>query len=292
MNEKINMSVILSELRTKKGVTQEEAAANLGVSNKTISKWETGFSLPETEYLTEIADYYDVSVNELFGREVSNRNINDLIFEQYNDLSKSEAVIKSFQMTHDVILGCMNQFNVNWENRNEPDFPDPKLVFNYSEYFNRSLISTPEVFELLLNNKYANMAVMLASGEDDFGWLIQDADEYLPLLKFLSDVNAMKIFRLMHSQQFPNEFTADFIAKAIEIDENIVIDLLDQSAKFNICDVEEMFLKDGVTKLYKTRGNGYILSALTLIHEWICGKNNHHNAYHGLFKPIQGGTQS
>ena len=33
------------ELRTAKGVTQEEVAQKLGVSNKTVSKWETGVSL-------------------------------------------------------------------------------------------------------------------------------------------------------------------------------------------------------------------------------------------------------
>jgi len=98
-----SMSAVLSELRTKKSITQEEAASGLGVSNKTISKWETGASLPEAEYLTGIADYYGVSLNELFGREKSTKDIGALIYQQYGGLSKSEAVVKSFHMAHDVI---------------------------------------------------------------------------------------------------------------------------------------------------------------------------------------------
>jgi len=294
MDNIINMSAILLELRTKKGVTQEEAAVNVGVSNKTISKWETGFSLPETEYLTKIADYYDVSINELFGRETSVKDIDALIYGQYKGVSKPEAVLKSFHMAHDVIRGCINQYSYNWDKINEPDNPDPKKIFNfpeYSNYFNRSIVSMYEVFELLLNSKYGNMAVMLAGNEDDFNWLTEHADGYLPLIKFLSDFDAIKIFKLMHSQTFPVEFTADFIAKAAEIDESRVAEILDEAVNFDICKVEEMALKDGITKLYYADGNGYILSALTLIHEWACGvKSSYHNNS-GIGKLIRGGGQ-
>jgi transcriptional regulator with XRE-family HTH domain len=291
MNNGTNMSAILLELRTKKGVTQEEAANNLSVSNKTISKWETGISLPETEYLTSIADYYGISVNELFGRETSVKNVSDLILQQYKELSKSEAVIKSFQMAHDVIRGCINQYSVNWGKINEPDNPDPKAIFSCPEYFNRCIVASPEVFELLLNSNHANMAVMLAGNEDDFKWLTEKADDYLPLLKFLSDVDAIKIFRLIHSQKFPAEFTADFIAKTIEIEEGRAVEILDKAVKFQICSVKEMDLKDGLTKLYHADGNGYLLAALTLIYEWACGTQYHYHANHGEAKLIRGEEQ-
>jgi len=284
MDNGTNMSAILLELRTKKSVTQEEAAANLGVSNKTISKWETGVSLPETEYLTGIADYYGVSVNELFSRETSGKDIRDLIWQQYKELSKSETVIKSFQMAHDVIIAI----HVNWGKRNENGYPDPKQIFGYPEYFNRSVFSSNEVFELLLNSKHANMAVMLAGNESDFSWLTAKADGYLPLLKFLSDVDALKLFQLMNSQKFPVEFTADFIAKAAEMDESRAAEILDEAVKFQICWVEEMHLKDGLTKLYRSDGNGYILSALTLIYEWACGVPNHYNNHRYGEKLIRG----
>jgi transcriptional regulator with XRE-family HTH domain len=107
MDNGTNMSAVLLELRTKKGVTQEEAAANLGVSNKTVSKWETGVSLPETEYLTGIADYYGVSISELFRGKISRQDVGYLIMQEYKDLSKSQAVIKSFEMAHNVIRACI-----------------------------------------------------------------------------------------------------------------------------------------------------------------------------------------
>ena len=284
MDNGTNMSEILLELRTKKGVTQEEAAANLGVSNKTVSKWETGVSLPETEYLTGIADYYGVSINELFDRETSGKDIRDLIWRQYNDLSKSETVIKSFRMAHDVIIAI----HANFVGRNGNDYPDPRQIFGYPDYFNRSVFSSNGAFELLLNSKHANMAVMLAGNENDFSWLTEKAGDYMPLLKFLSDANALKLFQLMNSQKFPVEFTADFIAAAAKIDENRAAEILDEAVKFEICRVEEMHLKDGLTKLYHSDGNGYILSALTLIYEWACGAPNHYNNHRHGEKLIRG----
>ena len=45
----------LVELRTSKGVTQEDVAQNLYVSNKTISKWENGASTPDLAMLIELS---------------------------------------------------------------------------------------------------------------------------------------------------------------------------------------------------------------------------------------------
>lgn len=64
MDEK-GISSFLIELRTQKGITQNELASYLGVSNKTISKWETGTSIPDTFYLPLLAKYYGITVDEI-----------------------------------------------------------------------------------------------------------------------------------------------------------------------------------------------------------------------------------
>lgn len=52
-------------LRREKGWKQQEAAARLGVTDKTVSKWETGRGLPDISALPEVAALYGVSVDEL-----------------------------------------------------------------------------------------------------------------------------------------------------------------------------------------------------------------------------------
>lgn len=55
----------LYELRKEKGMTQANLAERLGVTNKAVSKWETGEALPETSLLVPIAEVFGVTVDEL-----------------------------------------------------------------------------------------------------------------------------------------------------------------------------------------------------------------------------------
>ncbi len=53
-------------LRKAKGVTQEKMAQQIGVSFQTISKWENDVTMPDILLLPVIADYFGVSIDELF----------------------------------------------------------------------------------------------------------------------------------------------------------------------------------------------------------------------------------
>ena len=64
------------ELREKQNMTQAELAEKIGVSSKTISKWETAKGLPDITLLQPLAQALGISVIELLNGEcVSNQNI-------------------------------------------------------------------------------------------------------------------------------------------------------------------------------------------------------------------------
>ena len=66
----------IKELREKNKMTQLQLAERLGVSDKTISKWETGKGYPDITLLEPIANAFSVSVPELIsGTTVSNSNV-------------------------------------------------------------------------------------------------------------------------------------------------------------------------------------------------------------------------
>lgn len=56
-------------LRTRLGLSQEELAEKLGVSRQSVSKWETGQSVPDLEKIIKLADLFGVSVDELVREE-------------------------------------------------------------------------------------------------------------------------------------------------------------------------------------------------------------------------------
>ena len=59
----------LKKLRNEKGLTQEQLAEKFNVSNRTVSRWETGSNMPDISLLVEIADFYDVDVREIIEGE-------------------------------------------------------------------------------------------------------------------------------------------------------------------------------------------------------------------------------
>ena len=75
MNQYVTGAVI-KELREKNKMTQLEFADKLGVSDKTVSKWETGKGYPDITLLEPIADVFSISVTELIsGITVVNSNV-------------------------------------------------------------------------------------------------------------------------------------------------------------------------------------------------------------------------
>ena len=60
----------LQELRNQSGKSQSRVALDFGVARSTVSMWETGGSEPDNVTLQKLADYFDVSVDYLLGRDV------------------------------------------------------------------------------------------------------------------------------------------------------------------------------------------------------------------------------
>ncbi len=70
----------IAELRKEKGMTQEALANVLGVSNQAVSKWEANQSCPDIQLLPQIAEIFGVTLDSLFGREVTKEE-NMAVFE-------------------------------------------------------------------------------------------------------------------------------------------------------------------------------------------------------------------
>jgi transcriptional regulator with XRE-family HTH domain len=58
---------ILLELRTQKGLTQEELAEKVYVTRQAVSRWENGDTVPNTDTLKVLSKFYGVSINTLLG---------------------------------------------------------------------------------------------------------------------------------------------------------------------------------------------------------------------------------
>ena len=63
----------IAQRRKDKKLTQAKLASYLGISDRTISKWERGKGLPDPMYMLELCQILDISVNELLNGRIYRR---------------------------------------------------------------------------------------------------------------------------------------------------------------------------------------------------------------------------
>lgn len=70
----MDLQNIIIQKRKEKNLTQEQLAEKLNVARQTVSKWETGESVPDIESLKKLAILLEFSIDEAFGIETDNDN--------------------------------------------------------------------------------------------------------------------------------------------------------------------------------------------------------------------------
>ncbi|MBC2100591.1 helix-turn-helix domain-containing protein [Listeria booriae] len=79
---------ILMRLRKQKKLTQEELASVLGVARTTYSSYEQNRRMPDAEIQNKIADYFNVSLDYLHGRQEKDND--GIAFFDYDDLDETD----------------------------------------------------------------------------------------------------------------------------------------------------------------------------------------------------------
>lgn len=107
------IGLFLKELRKEKNMTQEVLAEKLNVSNRTVSRWETGNNMPDISLLVELSELYHVSIPEIVDGERKSEKMNqetrDTV-EKMVEYSKNEVkiekkkVISSLLMTFGIFI--------------------------------------------------------------------------------------------------------------------------------------------------------------------------------------------
>ena len=79
----------LRQLRSEKGNTQLELAKAVNVSVKTVKSWESDINDPDLSHAIAIAEYYDITIDELVGRDIGDHLLlNNLDESDRNRLRK------------------------------------------------------------------------------------------------------------------------------------------------------------------------------------------------------------
>lgn len=98
-------------LRKEKDYSQEYLAEKLGVTRQTISKWENGTAMPDLKKLIELADFFEVSMDDLLGLDYKTINPDSNIDSgSCNDYNEAEAILAN-RYTNELIHSAHNQID-------------------------------------------------------------------------------------------------------------------------------------------------------------------------------------
>lgn len=116
----VRIGKFLSELRKEKKLTQEQLGEKIGVTNKTISRWENGNYLPPVEMLQILSEFYGISINEILSgerlsegnfREKAEENLKTALSESIFTLPERKSYYKkkwkkehSFELTVEMLV--------------------------------------------------------------------------------------------------------------------------------------------------------------------------------------------
>ena len=125
----------IKNIRKSKGLSQDELAIKLNVVRQTISKWEKGLSVPDSEMLIALSEVFEVPVSTLLGEKIEEVKVDDLkvISEKLEVINLQLAQKKEMggKICHGifitmsilligilVVLRLINSSYLSWDNNN------------------------------------------------------------------------------------------------------------------------------------------------------------------------------
>ena len=280
-----NIAAKLSELRAAKGVTQDEVANALSISNKTVSKWENGTSAPDLSMLIALAHYYNVTTDTLLGLEEGQKGTKQMLQDQFRDLDLENMARKAFAINREMIpIGFYTA------RKDEGDSFDKAILPFGTEKNIRSMNSFGGLFQFAVCSKDVNFSIVQLSNEADFSWLANEEKQkrMTALFSLLSDSNMLKMLYFIQSKDCSPRFTAAYLSACTDVPLEKAEDFLEKCVKLDLGSQMTAHLKDGDAVIYEFVCDGLLLSLLSIAYERMWGRKCYDYCWNGGSKMIGG----
>jgi len=191
---KLKISEQIAFLRKQRGLTQEELAQALGVTNQAVSKWESAQCCPDIQLLPDIAGLFEVSVDELLGYKTTD-GLGDIcvrLKDYFTALPENASftdVYRIAALLHEIAVTDGYKKSIPWKAKDYSSEP--------VSAWGLSILS--EVEGSTVRN---SGTIMFSNAASDDG--ISDPDaakirEIMVALRKLSDMDTLKVLYSLHS---------------------------------------------------------------------------------------------
>ena len=179
----------IAKYRKAKGLTQEELGAKLGVTNQSVSKWESAQCCPDIQLLPAIAKVFDVSVDELLGYRPT-EGLGEIclkIRRYFAELPEKEVFENAFRIAallHEAAATDGYKKKLHW--REGIDYASESV-----HTWGVSICSEPEGVTIRRKN-----CVFLSSGNEE---VMPSTAQLRNLNAFLSQVNDINVLKVLYA---------------------------------------------------------------------------------------------
>lgn len=264
-----NIGAVILELRKAKGVTQDELAKYVGVSAQAVSKWENG-GVPDTELLPKIADFFEVTIDKLFGRGDANINITSAIFEHIRKTKPdSEERFKViFELCWDIERSIFNfGGNVDAEIINGGKIKDYETIIKPDDQQYSSILSNHGFTRMGIANRLQYFLFVPEIKNKEIG--LFDNVDYVEFFKEMSDKDIFNAFLLLFKRDFKKAFTENLFVKELNIDSEKTQEIIKVLTKYHLIKKTQIELDDDTKDIFTFFPTPSFLSLLIFAKEII-----------------------
>jgi transcriptional regulator with XRE-family HTH domain len=239
-----NVGSVIQALRKEKKITQEALAEAIGVSGQAVSKWENG-GMPDVYLIPAIADFFGVTTDKLFSRNIVNfDNIETIVAEYIASLDADkvyEAWFNLFWTSQKAALGMMPAHSMTLEQMNTEKYHEENHYSVINDEYRNGFSS----LSLAENQQYA----FLMRKPNDYSKLILPAEEYEKLFAALGDIDCLNVLLFLYKRE-NSKFTEQLLIDNLNIAQEKVQEITASLIKYEMLSAEELELDDKKMIIY------------------------------------------
>ena len=241
-------------------LTQAELGQKVGVSMQAVSKWERG-GTPDIEVLLSIAQYFNVTMDELLGRCVRDpNNLESQIYDTLQQASDNNRIEQAFHYCWAALNGMSNIPCIRDLGYRTGDPSD--IENSRSRVFYNQGIGYAMAFET------AHMMAIMPTPEDGFDYLFDNFEAYTELFRLLADRDTFKLFLFICTRS-QSLFSVKLVAQSTGIPEPKIKKVFETFVSYDWLIRETADIEEGSITLYRQNYKETFLFFLFFAHEVI-----------------------
>lgn len=255
-----NIGTTIAQLRKERNITQEQLATYVNVSPQAVSKWENG-GTPDCELLPKIADYFQVSIDNLFGRNIEPElNIKQAMANDIVSFENDKRFKEVMEYLWTLQCALTDDTSLHLSYKQQIDLR--KNVKSYSQMLFDDGISL-----MSLNEK---LQYFMCIPEPDDGWLkhLATIEQYNKRFALLAEKDTLESIIILYSIK-PDLFTAQLIKSKLHLSDDRTNEIISLLIKNKIATEVSIQTENGSEKVYRFIPNPAFIGILILAMELI-----------------------